>query len=467
MLGAYGDPVVRTLRLDQLAAESTRFTNAIVAQPVCTPARASLLTGTYGHTHGCVKNNMVLTGDIPTAAEMLRGHGYRCGYIGKWHLGNEVVPQRGFEEFYRATEDSYMSGTARAEQGLYSAYDRFLRARGYTPENPEPWGYFRREEACRLPEEVGKPAFTAREADAFFATVDERPFFLVINFLEPHPPYHSPFDTRYDPAEVGLPPNFAPDETERAGWSRRHEAFWRFYYEKGHNCCTADQDDVLGMRGRYYGLVTLMDKYVGRILDALEARGLAENTVVVFTSDHGDMLGSHQMVDKGMMFDEAIRVPLLVRHPQEPLAGKTCDAVVNTVDVLPTLLEMAGVPVPPHIEGRSFLGALRGEAGDAPAFGVVEWNGVLQNMHARDPRFAEVLDAHVRCVVTQQWKLILSPGDRSELYDLAHDPLEQRNVFCGPEHAPVVAELYASLLQWQHQTHDPLHVPDPLEERVP
>jgi len=158
VLGAYGDKVVRTPRLDALARESVLFTNAIVAQPVCTPARASLLTGTYGHTHGAVTNNQALTTDIPTAAELFGARGYRCGYVGKWHIGNEVIPQRGFEEFYRSTEDNYMSNTARVERGLFSTYDRWLRTKGYQPECKEPHGFFTREEACRLPEEVGKPA---------------------------------------------------------------------------------------------------------------------------------------------------------------------------------------------------------------------------------------------------------------------------------------------------------------------
>ena len=467
MMGAYGDDVVWTPRLDELAERSVLFRNAIVAQPVCTPARASLLTGTYGHTHGSVKNNRVLTEDIPTAAEILGGHGYRCGYIGKWHIGNEVVPQRGFEEFYRATEDTYTSNKARVEQGQFSAYDRFLRAKGLSPECTEPWGHFTRGEACRLPEDVGKPAFTAMQADEFFRTEDDRPFFLTVNLLEPHPPYFSPFDDMYAGEDIALPPNYHVDEEEIAGWSRRTRAFRDFYFHEGHNVKTSDVDDVLANLVRYYGLITLMDKYVGRILDSLEAAGLAENTIVVFTSDHGDMMGSHQIVDKGMMFEESIKVPLTVRDPREDFARRECEAVVNNVDVLPTLLEMAGLPVPDHIEGRSFLRLLRGEDDSFPDFGVVEWNGELQNMHSRSPIFADVLDAHVRCVVTPRWKLVLTPGDRSELYDLENDPLERRNVFDDPENRPVVADLYQRLLGWQRDTNDRLEVPNPLDAPAP
>jgi len=262
----------------------------------------------------------------------------------------------------------------------------------------------------------------------------------------------------YTKEEVGLPLNYEVGEEEMAGWSKRHAAFRRFYYEKGHNCKTSDVDDVLGMRQRYYGLVSLVDKYVGKILDSLERRGLADSTIVVFTSDHGDMLGSHQMVDKGMMFEEAIKVPLLVKRPAESSPLTQSDAVVNNVDVLPTLLDMAGLPIPDHIEGKSFLPALRGDDSQWPEFGVVEWNGVMQSMHRRDPRFEEVKDSHVRCVVTRRWKLALSPGDRGELYDREADPLEQRNVFDRAENRSVSDRLYEYLRQWQKETRDNLVV---------
>jgi len=472
ILGAYGNDVVRTPRLDALAREGVLFRNAIVAQPVCTPSRASLLTGTYVHTHGCAKNNWVLTTRIPTAAEVLNEHGYRCGYIGKWHCGNELVPQRGFEGFYCPTEDNYASDADRGN-GLYSPYDRFLRARGLSPEPSRGHPYFTQRQAAAVPEDLCKPAYMAQQADAFFRGAGAEPFFLVMSFLEPHPPYFGPFDGMYTGEEVGLPANYDVDPAEMAGWSRRHHAFRGFYYDTGHNIKTSDKGDVLGNTARYYGLVSLVDKYVGATLDSLARHGLADNTIVIFTSDHGDMLGSHQMVDKGPMFDESIKVPFILRHPRESFPGTSTggdkahaffDAVVNNVDVLPTLLDVAGLPIPGHVEGHSFLPALRGDKDALPRFGVVEWNGILQNMHARDPHFADVLHAHVRCVVTPRWKLALSPGDRGELYDLESDPLERRNVIESAGNRDVVDELYSYLREWQRDTRDPLAVPHPLKE---
>ena len=463
ILGAYGNAAVKTPCLDALAQEGVLFDNAIYAQPLCTPSRASLLTGTYGHTHGCVKNNWVLTSDIPTAGEILREHGYRRGYIGKWHMGNETVPQRGFEGFFRCTEDHYASRSLR-QQGFYSSYDRFLRSRGFVPEGEGPCPFFTQRAACAMPEEVCKPAFMAQQADEFFRTASQEPFFLAVSFLEPHPPYYGPFDDMYSPEQMELPANYAVDEDEISGWSRRTERFRRFYYKKGHNIITSDAEDVRANMARYYGLVSLVDKYVGRILDSLDRHGLAKGTIVLFTSDHGDMLGSHQIVDKGVMFDESIKVPFILRHPDETFSAKRYREIINNVDVLPTLLDMVGVSIPEHIQGHSFLPLLRGEKDQFPEYGVVEWNGILQNMQSRDPIFADVLDLHVRCVVTQRWKLILCPDDRPELYDLEADPLEQRNVFADAGNRDVVKRLYRYLLEWQEGTRDHLEVPDPLRE---
>ena len=461
--GAYGDAVVRTPRMDQLAAEGVVFRNAVVAQPVCTASRASLLTGTYGHTHGCVRNNQVLTTEIPTAAELLGGHGYQCGYLGKWHCGNELQPQRGFENWYCPTEDNYAGAAARAE-GLYSPYDRFLRDLGFAPEPVGPHPFFTQRQAATIPEEYCKPAYMAQKADDFFRDAGDQPFFLAMSFLEPHPPYFGPFDGIYAEEEVGLPANHEVTDEESAGWSRRHQAFRRFYYEKGHNIKTSDVDDVLANRARYYGLVTLVDRYIGKTLDALSDRGLADDTIVIVTSDHGDMLGSHQMVDKGMMFEEAIKVPFILRHPGENYVRDEVRQVINNVDVLPTILDLLDLPIPDHVQGRSLLPVLRGEEGEFPDFGVVEWNGFLQNMHARDPRFADVLDAQVRCVVTPDWKLALSPGDRGELYDLRNDPFERRNLFAMRETRGITQELYGMLLKWQEETGDRLRIPDPFAE---
>ena len=457
-VGVYGNRFVQTPNIDALADEGCGFTNAICAQPVCTPSRASLLTGAYAHTHGCVKNNWELTTEIPTLAEILGRQGYRCGYIGKWHLGNEVIPQRGFEGFYRGTEDEYMTDADR-EAGLFSSYYHFLKENGLDPEDMKrPQPFFTREEACALSEAYGRPAYMASEADAFLKGGGDEPFLLAISFLEPHPPYHGPYDGLYNPDDMPLPANYENNPVE--DWPRRTQAFRRFYYEVGHNgVATRNPDEVRDTTARYYGLCSLLDTYVGRILTSLRRSGRYDDTIIIFTSDHGDMLGSHQIMDKGVMFEEALKVPFILRHPAMPLAGRWYSEMMNNVDVAPTILDMLGVPIPDAIQGRSFLPLLRGEKNPLPDFAVSEWCGLLQNMHARHPIFRDVLDLHVRCVVTERWKLIVAPGDKNELYDLRNDPLETANAIADPGSRWAVEDLYERLLKWQKDTADTLSLP--------
>ncbi|MER3487144.1 MAG: hypothetical protein C4345_15365, partial [Chloroflexota bacterium] len=155
-IGAYGNPRIRTPTLDRLGAQSILFEQAYCTQPVCSPSRATVVTGVYPHTHGLLRNNMILTTTIPTLAEQLRPAGYVCGYVGKWHLGNEVRPQRGFEQFWVSTEDTYTRDYA--AKG-FSSYHQFLIQRGYTPpDERDGYGIFSRSTAARLPEEAGKPA---------------------------------------------------------------------------------------------------------------------------------------------------------------------------------------------------------------------------------------------------------------------------------------------------------------------
>lgn len=460
LMGCYGHPVVRTSRIDAFAQEGAVFENAVCAQPVCTASRASLLTGTFGHTHGCVRNNQVLTPDIPTYGEIFGPHGYRCGYVGKWHCGNENVPQRGFEGFFRSMEGKYVSRSMR-EMGMCSTYDRFLRDRGVKPESGGPT--FNPRETCDLPEELSKPAFLVAQADEFFRSQNsDKPFFLTVSIVEPHPPYFGPNDDMYDLDQVKLPDNYNVSEEEMAGWSRRTERFRSFYYDCGHNIITSDPEDVRTNLRRYYGLITQVDTCVGKILDLLEAYGFAENTVVVFTSDHGDMFGSHQIVDKGMMFEESVKVPFILRDPQRRAESRQSE-VVNLVDILPTFLDIAGLPIPQHLQGRSLVPILDGAKSGIRDFTISEWNGFLQAMHARNPIFEDVLHQHIRCIITENWKLVLSPGDTAELYDLVADPLERRSVLRDSGYRPIIDDLYDKLRAWQEETNDPLEIVHPLK----
>ena len=461
-LGVYGHPVVKTPNLDRVAARGAAFRNAFCAQPVCTPSRGSLMTGTYPHTHGSIDNNYILTEDIPTLAEILKPHGYNCGYIGKWHIGREVHPQRGFDEFWRSTEAHYASLEDR-EQGWYSSYHHFLASNGFVPagEEKKPFAFpsFSRYEAARMPERFSKPAYEAQQAEEFFLRHHEEPFLLTINFLEPHDPYFGPFDDMYDPGQIELPANYdaIEDPLYPDHIKRRIHNFSETFYE---DVKTKDQKALKGLIARYLGNVSLVDKYVGKILESLNSFGLAENTIIVYTSDHGDMLGSHHLVEKRVMFEEALKVPFLIHHPGMDFSASMYDDLTSNVDVVPTLLDMAGVPKPAHIQGKSLLPVLEGSgAGQDAVF--AEWHPRKRKPNSPTNNILIDYDAPAtRTIRTAEWKLNVNIGDRWELYDIARDPTETRNLIDEPESVPVIEDLLSRVKDWQKRTNDSLPLPE-------
>lgn len=384
---------VRTPNLDRFAADSVNFTRAYTCSPLCSPYRASLLTGLYPTQHGVVENGMRLPADAPTLADALNGAGYATHYIGKWHLGGPpggnhwVPPQKrgGFQQFI-----GWESHHVDHWDGLVWADD---------PDAPvELEGH----------ETDGLTDLVCRELES----LDETPFYMVVSYQAPHPPC-SPPDT-FRSLYRGKP---LTDEPNADGDARFHRPAW-------------DEDcGIRDFRERYFAETTQLDHALGRLLDALDRLGLASNTVVVFTSDHGDMAGAHGLFGKGVMYEEAVHVPLLVRVPGRG-RGRRLDVPVSTVDLLPTLLELAGGPLIVTAEGRSLAGALK--HGDP-----------LEEQ----PVFIEY---HGHCVVDGASKLIAEPdGKPVALYDLRADPWELENLVDEPGESSRVDQLLGELQQWR------------------
>ena len=319
--GYAGDPNVRTPALDRLAARSVRFTTAVSNCPVCAPYRASLLTGRYPLTHGVFLNDVCLSADAVSLAQAFKGAGYRTAYVGKWHLDGHgrsafIPPDRrqGFD-FWRVLECTHDYNK--------SAY--------YGDENSKSFwqGY--------------DAAAQTREAQGYLrAAAGKGPFLLVLSWGPPHNPYETApqkYREMYRPEKLTLRPNVPPD---RAGAARR---------------------DLAG----YYAHCSALDDCVARLRETLRDWGLDENTIFVFTSDHGDMLGSQGMQRKQCPYDESILVPLLVHWPRLTREGHAVAAPIGAPDIMPTLLGLAGIEIPKTVEGTDFSGRLRG--GPAPADG--------------------------------------------------------------------------------------------------
>jgi arylsulfatase A-like enzyme len=464
-LAAYGNTRIQMPNLNRLAAASTVFERAYVTQPVCTPSRASIMTGLYPHSNGCTENNLLLPDSVPCLPEMLRDD-YATGYVGKWHLGDEIFAQHGFSEWYSIDDEYAAYYSPRRDRTARSTYHSWLLDNGLRPDRGD---VFSRHQCARLPEQYGKPAYVAREASSFIQRHAEEPFCLYVNFFEPHMPFYGPRDHQYDPAEVTLPANF--DNLPTAEQAFKARILQQSYYLRGHSGLPLrTEGDWRRMIANYWGLCSLVDTHAGAILDTLDHCGLRDNTIVVYTSDHGDMMGSHRLLAKCVMFDEAARVPLLVRLPGQT-AQRRVAGPVSQVDLVPTLLDLMEQPQPAHLQGRSLRPWLDGDSAARQAEDVfIEWNGPnngfgdivgsvslpgwMATLGQREEIVAAITD-RVRTIVTRDgWKFNCSPRGEHELYNLNNDPLETRNLAAQAEHQPLLCDLLARIQSWQKQTGD-------------
>ena len=429
-LGCAGNSEIRTPNLDRLAATGTRFENFFCASPVCSPARASILTGRIPSQHGVHDFIRIRQGRNPLlmggkgdgraieylAGQTLRTHllaqdGYRCGLSGKWHLGDECRPQKRFS-FWRV--NALGNGDYR-------------RIPVVSETDPEPtW------ETRYFTDVVtdNALAFLEQQRD------DPAPFYLSVHYTAPH----SPWGRGQHPAElfddyyVNCPFDSVPNEPLHPG------QFQRPWLEPN----AANRRELLS---GYYAAVTAMDAGVGRILDWLEANGLREGTLVLFLSDNGMNMGHHGIYGKGNgtfpqnMYDTSVKIPAVVSRPGHVPEGRTSSALLSQIDVRPTLLDYVGIPdhEAERLPGRSFAPLLSGE--DGPG-------------HERVFVFDEY--GPVRMVRTHEWKYVHRyPFGAHELYDLVSDPGETTNLIDAPEHAERVVELRAHLRDWFARYADP------------
>ena len=467
-MAAYGNNVIQTPNLNRLGECSTVFERAYATQAICTPSRSTIMTGLYPHTTGCTQNNFPLREETKCIPEMLTPGKYVTGYYGKWHLGDEIFRQHGFDE-WRSIEDQYRKYySVGRDESTHSTYHDFLAESGFTPADGD---FFTRAETCGYPESFSRPAYLAREACDFIKDNKNRPFLLYVNFLEPHFPLHSPRDGQYSPEEVTLPENYdaVPAENQPLKY-RIYRQRYRSWGDHGEDLNS--EEGWRRITTRYWGLCSLVDTHVGTILRQLEETGVADNTIVVFTSDHGDMLGSHRLLNKNFMLEEAIRVPLMIRLPGQR-EQKRVSAPVSQVDLVPTLLDLMDEPSPDHLQGFSLRRELEsGEESRRPVF--VEWclgpgrdvglkegeptPDFITHMASRKRALGAVTEP-VRAVITADgWKYCYRPSGESELYNLREDPGERENLFVRESMGSLVSDLHEALRQWQLECGDSLPI---------
>jgi arylsulfatase A-like enzyme len=416
------------------------------------------MTGLWPHTTGCTSNGSVLDPKFKVLPQLIQDRDYRTAYMGKWHLGSQGPAQRGFEQWI-------------STQHL-SDYSRFLVSKGVVPDRET--GRFSALAVSGLPLELSQPKFLEQQACDFIRKHQHEPFILIVAFVEPHPPYNGPLNDEHSAADVDV------DLTAHTPLGADVPLRYRLMQEWQRARATDDptgkrrrhfgitDDDFRSIKQRYLGLITLIDQSVGGILACVEKAELKNHTAIVFTSDHGDTLGAHQLFGKEVMYEEAVRAPYFVRLPGRR-AGRVAN-LVSHIDFVPTMIDLLGQAGAEQCSGTSLLPVIRGESTSAKSV-FIEWS---PNRYAASVRqkvkkgtklgsvrsIKRALDESARTVVTPDgWKLSLRDKDLNELYNLNDDPTEVRNLYYRGQHAAIISRCAAEIQRWQEATGDTLKLP--------
>lgn len=429
----YGSVVNQTPNMDRIAEEGVRLDNCFCTNAICTPSRAAVLTGKYAHQNGVRVFNDMDQRQM-TAPKLLQQAGYQTAIFGKWHLGHGGIhnPQ-GFDRW------CVLPG-----QGLYH----------------DPEFYDQSDEKTVIPG-YATDIITDMSLEWMDGRDEERPFFLMTHHKAPHRPW-DPDEKHMDMFldEIPEPPTLWDDYENRATAAKIAEMrIGRDFRERDVKYPRpeglSDDDYKRWCYQRYMQdylrCVQSVDDNIGRMLDYLDESGLAENTVIVYTSDQGFFLGDHGWYDKRFMYEESLRMPFVVRYPEEINPGQANDDIILNVDFAPLFLDYAGLETPRQMQGRSFRDCLRGEAPD-------DWRDSFYYRYYVHLDGGHNVFAHYG-VRTDRYKLIYyyrnDPGPREwELFDLQTDPMEMCSVYNDPAYADVVAELKAELLRLRSEVGD-------------
>lgn len=450
-LGINGNDRIKTPRLDAWGRKAVHFTRGYVNSPVCLPSRVSMMTGRYARAHRSFTNNFYMLARERDLASHLRAHGYRTALVGKDHCFAHRKRDV-FDHVLEAGHLKFPEPRDEVEVQINTSREGTVKL----PFADDP-----------VPGDEGMTARLCRAADRWIGQADtEQPWFMWLSIPDPHPPFMvgAPYNTMYDETPID-PPAWTEDEMRNKPDRQRFVVEWDRYGKE----YAGDRIDKL--RRIYWGMVSCIDTHVGKLLDALESRGLDDNTIVIFTSDHGDYMGDHRMIRKGPHVYEALtHVPLMIRWGDR-FKPRSTDAFMSNVDLFPTLCDLAGLPTPEQVQGVSLADFLQNE-GDPPRDAAFFEHGKPgqplrqdtiteteyatlrdQDMHHLCP---PVYTGRTRGIRTDRWKYIHNVGDVDELYDLDNDPNELANLADEPQYNDVLHEHRRRLLEWALETEDPM-----------
>lgn len=475
-LSCAGHKTLATPNIDHLASRGVRFTNAYVQSTVCGPSRMSAYTGRYMRSHGSTQNGVPLRVGEPTLGDHLREIGVRCALIGKTHMtadhegmerlgisADSVIgvhlSECGFEPYER--DDGLHPSSSYDPDPTYDAY---LREQGFDAENPwehwansgsgedgenfNGWLLVHADKAARIPEEHSETPYMTRRAMRFIEEAEAagQPWCAHLSYIKPHWPYivPAPYHAMYDKDDVQPA---VRSEAERVAPNPVYEAFQQERYSRNFS-----RDEVREkVIPCYMGLIKQIDDQLGQLFAFMEERGLFENTMIVFTSDHGDYLGDHWLGEKYMFHDVSVKVPMIVYDPSreaDSTRGTTSDALVEMIDLAPTFLDHFGGKPKSHVlEGRSLAPLLHGPKPDnwrRYAISEYDYGADLARLKLDLP----LSDCRLLMITDGRYKLIHGEGVPPMLFDRANDPHELSDLGQKPEFADIVANLRGALFHW-------------------
>lgn len=475
-VGAYGNPVVKTPELDTLARSGCVFDQLYIVAFPCSPSRTSQLSGRYPYNHGVTQNDVLFDEKVPCLGDICKAAGYQTAYFGKWHLGgnmyrvddqqkaDNVAKTEGLgSNWYRRpipSKDGFKYeevpgglGEDAPQHGFdtwvggWKQYRDYLKDGGFEKflgpastignHNDAPSGKEGTHIYSLLPQEHHVDAFLARQTEQFVRgrAANAQPWCAVLSFYGPHLPVAppQPWDTMYSLEEVTLPPNHYDELKAKPVGQRNNKHCYVLPKWK--------DEQYKDYIRRYWGYCSFIDQEIGRVFKALRDTNQWDNTIIVFTTDHGDMVGAHGMIYKltACGYEELFHIPAIIRIPGVTKPGTRTDALVSNIDVLPTLLEAAHISLPDGIDGSSVLPLLKG-----------------QTNHHRDIVFSDAAEKNFVCF-DGHYKFVLNIAEENvnELYDLKTDPGEMRNLANHQEHKATADKMQGQILSWLRETKHP------------
>ena len=434
-MGCSGVEKVITPNLDKLADEGTRFTNAIANSPACTPSRANLLTGMHTLSHGLVNNDMELGTNYRGFAHCLNDAGYKCGYIGKWHLGDidrgAFIPpgpkRQGFDDFWAVSDCNH---------NYFAGYV-------YINDDPEPvWldGY----------EPEGQTELAINYIKE--KSISDNPFCLILSWGPPHCPYEmvpQKYLDKYPTGEIELLPNAVDSDVQSTkSVGRTPEPSSMTKEQQGKR----KKEIIAG----YYAHITALDELFGEISDTVKEAGIDKNTIVIFSSDHGDMLFSQNRGWKGKPWRESVGIPLIMKLPGKIPAGKVTNKPISMVDLMPTILSLAGVDFPAEVEGIDLSEFVCGNENSARESVFINFPCI--------PKFFSYDEW--RGVVTESYTYVRLRDKPWLLYDDNNDPFQLKNLVNIYDYEKIQNDLENKLSEWMKKTNDKFETSEAIADKL-